>query len=156
MIPADLSRLSNVVDNDITHWYIIDKSGLEKTTDDADKKMPDTSGLVKKTDYDAKITGIEGKIPSITCFTTISALNVVENKIHNVNDLVKKTDYDTTISDIEAKYLTTSDYNKFTVEILNKNIKEKRLVDKFVISGIKDNNDLDKKNEKLATKAELK
>ena len=27
-------------------------------------KLPDTSGLVKTTDYDAKITEIEGKVPS--------------------------------------------------------------------------------------------
>ena len=33
---------------------------------DADKKIPDTSGLVKKTDYISKITLIENKIPSIT------------------------------------------------------------------------------------------
>ena len=29
-------------------------------------KVPDTSGLVKKTDYNAKITEIEGKIQSIS------------------------------------------------------------------------------------------
>ena len=38
--------------------YDTDKIELEK-------KIPDTSGLVKKTDYNSKITKIEGKIPSI-------------------------------------------------------------------------------------------
>ena len=37
---------------------------------------------------------------------------------------------DAKISDIETKYFTTSDYNKFTSEVLNAKIKEKRLVDK--------------------------
>ena len=29
------------------------------------KKIPDTSGLVKKTDYNAKISEIESKMPTI-------------------------------------------------------------------------------------------
>ena len=52
---------------------------------DADKKIRDTSGLVKKIDYNAKITEIESKIPSITGLATNSALNAIENKIPNVN-----------------------------------------------------------------------
>ena len=53
-------------------------------------KIPDTSGLFKKTDYNAKITKIEGKIPSISSLTTNSALTAVENKIPNISSLVKK------------------------------------------------------------------
>ena len=82
-------------------------------------------------DYNAKITDIEGKIPSITVLATASACNGVENNIPNIKDLVKKTDYDVKISDIETKYLTTSDYNKFKCETLNAKIKVKKLADKF-------------------------
>ena len=39
--------------NHLYHKYDTDKSELEI-------KIPDTSGLVKKTDYDAKIADIEG------------------------------------------------------------------------------------------------
>ena len=39
--------------------------------------MPDTSGLVKKTDYNAKITEIEGKITCITGLATTTALTAV-------------------------------------------------------------------------------
>ena len=59
------------------------------------KKIPDTSGLVKKTDYNAKITEIERKIPSISGIATNAALTVAKNKIPNVSNLVKKTDYKT-------------------------------------------------------------
>ena len=48
--------------------------------------------LLKKTDYSAKITEIEGKIPSISGFTTNAPLTTVENKIPNIHSLVKKTD----------------------------------------------------------------
>ena len=47
----------------------------------------------------------------------------VENKIPDVNDLVNKKDDDAKISGIEGKYFTTSDYNKFTSNILDAKIK---------------------------------
>ena len=53
--------------------------------------------LLKKTDYNAKITEIEGKIPSINGLAITAVLTAVENKIPNVSDLVKKTDYDAKI-----------------------------------------------------------
>ena len=46
--------------------------------------------LLKK-DYNAKITEIESKIPSITGLATTAALTTaVENKIPDVSNLVKK------------------------------------------------------------------
>ena len=65
-----------------------------------DKKIPDTSGLVKKTDYSSKIIELENKIPSISGLATNSALTAVENKIPNVSDLVTKANYNTKISEI--------------------------------------------------------
>ena len=59
------------------------------------KKIPDTSGVVKKTASNTKISEIEGKIPSISGLATNAAFIVVENKILNISNLVKKTDYDT-------------------------------------------------------------
>ena len=49
---------------------------------------------LKKTDFNAKFTEIEGKIPSISGLATNSTLIAVENKIP-VSSLVKKTDYNT-------------------------------------------------------------
>ena len=60
-----------------------DKTELEKI-------IPDTSGLVKKTDYNAKITEIEGKIRSTSGLATNAALTAVENKIPNISSFVKK------------------------------------------------------------------
>ena len=56
------------------------------------KKIPDVSKLVKKSDYNAQVSEIEGKIPSISGLVAISALNAVENKILSFSNLVKKTD----------------------------------------------------------------
>ena len=50
--------------------------------------------MVKKTNFNAKITEVEGKIPSITGLATNSTLTAVENKIPDISRLVKKTDFD--------------------------------------------------------------
>ena len=70
------------------------------------KKIPETSGLVKKTNYNAKILEIEGKIPNISGLTITYVLTEVENKVPDVSNLVKKTDYDAEILDIKSKYFT--------------------------------------------------
>ena len=46
--------------------------------------------LLKKTDYNTKITEIEGKIPSISGLAINDVLTAVENKIPNISSLVKK------------------------------------------------------------------
>ena len=80
--------------------------------------------MVKKTDFNAKITEVEGKIPSISGLATNSALTAVENKVPNVSGLVKKTNYNTSVSEIEGKinnhnhdkYITTSEFNRLTAQ----------------------------------------
>ena len=95
-VPPDLSKLSNVVKNDVVKKYVYDKlvnkvnnintrGFVLKTKYDTDKsklenKIPDTSGLVKKTDCNSKITEIEGKIPDISNLATKTALITVEKK----------------------------------------------------------------------------
>ena len=54
------------------------------------KKNPDTSGLVRKTDCNTKIIGIEGKISSISPLAANAVLTTAENKIPSISNLVKK------------------------------------------------------------------
>ena len=89
------------------------------------KKIPDASGLVKKTNYNVKNTEIEVKIPSITGLAATAALTAVENKIPDVSNLAKKTDYDAKISNIESKCFTTAQYNKFASQALDAKIKKR-------------------------------
>ena len=94
--------------------------------------------MFNKTDFNAKITEVEGKIPSITGLATTSALTVVENKIPDVTSLVKKTDYDTKISDIEKKvtdhghdkYITTPEFNTLAASVFNARLAQASLVTK--------------------------
>ena len=88
----------------------IDTSGLVKKTDyntkitEIEDKIPDSGIFVKKIDYNTKITEIESKIPDIGGLATKTTLTTVENKIPSISDLIKKkTDYNTKITDIENK-----------------------------------------------------
>ena len=83
-VPTDLSKLSNVVKNDV-----VKKADYSKLVTKVDNI--DTSGLVKNTDYDTKITEIEGKIPDISNLATKTALTTVENKIPDISNLAIKT-----------------------------------------------------------------
>ena len=118
-VPVDLIKLSNAVKNDIVKKAVYDKlvakvnnidtsAFVLKTEHDTDKSelvKKWSCDLVKKTDYNSKISEIENKIPSISGLATTSALTAVENKIPNVSNLVKKTDYNTKINEIEKKKL---------------------------------------------------
>ena len=93
-LPFDVSKLSNVVTNEVvtkteyntkiteTENQIPDISNLATKTalTDVENKIPDTSSLVKKTDYSAKISEIEGKIPDINNLAKKPALTSVEKK----------------------------------------------------------------------------
>ena len=151
-VPVDLSKLSDLVKNDVIKKDVCNKlvakvdninaSGFVlKTKYDRDKselenKIPDTSGLVKKNDYNTKITEIEGKNPDISNLATKTALTTVENKIPSVSNLVKNTNYDTKVTEIEKnlnnhnydKYIDTSEFNNLAVDVFNARIGQANLV----------------------------
>ena len=105
-VPIDLSKLSNVVKNDVAKKTVYDKlvakvnnintSGLVRKKDyntkitEIEYKIPNSNSFVKKTDYNTKITEIEGKIPGISGLATKTALTTVQNKIPSITGLVKK------------------------------------------------------------------
>ena len=141
-VPNDLSKLSNVVKNDVVKKTVYDKlvtkvnnidtSGFVlKTKYDTDKselenKIPSINDLVKKPNYDSKISEIEGKIPDITNLATKTALATVENK-NSVSNLVKNTNSDTKVAEIENKlhkhnhdkHIDTQEFNNLASDVFN-------------------------------------
>ena len=104
-IPVDLSKLSDVVKNDVkkdvynkliakidnidtSNFMLKTKYKTYKT--ELENKIPDTSGYVKKANYNTKITELENKIPDVNNLGTKTVLTAIENKIPSVNNLVKK------------------------------------------------------------------
>ena len=92
-VPVDLSKLCDVVKNDVVKKTKYDELVAKvdnidtigfvlRTKYDTDKselenKIPDTSGLVKKTDCDSKIAEMEGKIPDVSNLAKKTALIAV-------------------------------------------------------------------------------
>ena len=66
------------------------KSKYDTDKSDLGKKIPDGSGLVKKSDYNSKVTETENKTSTISGLAKNAALTTVENKIPNKDSLVKK------------------------------------------------------------------
>ena len=127
-VPVDLSKLSNIVKNDVvkktdynklvTKVDNIDTSGLVKKTDyntkitEIEDEIPDNSSFVKKTDYNTKITEIEDKILDISGLATKTVLTTVENKIPSINNLATKT----ALTTVENKILSISGLVKKTIQ----------------------------------------
>ena len=150
LVPVDLSKLSDVVKNDVVKKTVYDKlvakvnsidtSGFVlKTKYDTDKselenKIPNVTDFVKK----AKLTELENKIPDVSSLATKTALTAVENKIPSVSSLVKKTDYDTKISELEkkltdhnhGKYITTPEFNTLAANVFNARLAQANLITK--------------------------
>ena len=113
-VPTDLSKLSNVVKNDVVKKAVYNKlvakvdnidtsKFILKTKYDTgktklEKKIPDTSNLVKRSDYNTKITEIE-----VSNLTTKTALTTVENKIPDTSNLTTKTELTTVENKIPEK-----------------------------------------------------
>ena len=94
--------------------------------------------MVKKTDFNAKITEVEGKIPNISGLATDLKLTAIENKIPDFSNLVKKADCDTKISDIEKtitdhdhdKYITTPEFNTMAANVFNTRLAQANVITK--------------------------
>ena len=104
--PTDLSKLSNVVKNEVIkkteyddlvrNVTAIDTSKLANKADSAGKikdiedKIPDITKLATIDALNAKINEVKDKIPSITNLAATDVFTAIEDKIPDVSDLVKK------------------------------------------------------------------
>ena len=84
-VPVDLSKLSDVVEDDV-----LKKDVYNVKIKNIEDKIPDITNLAINTTLNAKINEFKNEIPSITNLATTTALTAAENKIPNVSNLVKK------------------------------------------------------------------
>ena len=91
-VPVDLSKLSDVVKNDVK------KTVYDKLM--AKVNNIDTSDSVLKTKYQTDKTELERKIPNVTDFVKKVKLTELENKIPDVSSLATKT----ALTAVEIKY----------------------------------------------------
>ena len=109
-VPVDLSKLSDVVKNDVVKKSFYDKLAAKVNNIDTsdfvlktkyqtgktelEKKISDLTDFVKKTN----LIELENKVPDISSLPIKTPLTAVENKIPSVSSLVKKPDYNTKTS----------------------------------------------------------
>ena len=153
-LQVDLGKLSDEVKSDVKKTVYdklvvkvnnIDTSRLVlKNEYDTDKtelknKIPDTRCLVKKTDYNARITATEFQLPSISGLATNATLTAVEIGIPNISSLLKKkADYYTKNIEIEknltnhnyGKYVTTPEFNTLAANVFYKRLAQANLITK--------------------------
>ena len=84
-VPADLSKLSNVVNNEV-----VKKTEYDKLVTKVNNINIGTGKFILKSDYDADKTELENKIPNISNLATKAALTTIENKIPNISNLATK------------------------------------------------------------------
>ena len=149
-VPTDLSKLSNVVKNDVVKKTTSDKLVAKVNNIDAndfvlktkyqtvktelENKIPSVNDFVKE----AKLTELENQIPDISNLATKIALTTVENKIPDVSNLVNKTDYNTKITEIENKltshnhdkYIDTQEFNKLAADVFNARLAQAKSITK--------------------------
>ena len=136
-VPVDLSKLSDLVKNDVVKKDVYNKlvakvnaidpsKFISKTRYDTDKselenKIPDTSGLVKKTDYNTKITEIEGKILDISSLATKTAKKAdYSSKVTEIQNIFNNRNHD--------KYIDTEKFNKLAGGVFNARLAQANLV----------------------------
>ena len=153
-VPNDLAKLSNVVKNDVVKKttygtlknkvdaidtsgfvtrtkFTTDTNALDDKIDKVEKKIPDISGLARKSsvsrliteqkqytdkvinvinDKDIsglaskrKLTAVENKIPDVSGLATASALTAVENRIPDITSLITKADFDAKLKNISDR-----------------------------------------------------
>ena len=82
-VPVDLSKLSDVVKNDVVKKAVYDKLAAKVNN-------IDTSDFVLKTKYQTDKTKLENKIPDATDLVKKTKLTESENKIPDVSSLATK------------------------------------------------------------------
>ena len=82
-VPVDLSKLSDVVKNDVVKKTVYDKLAAKVNN-------IDTSNFVLKTKYQTDKTEVEKKIPNVTDFVKKTKLTELENNIPDVSSLATK------------------------------------------------------------------
>ena len=154
-VPVDLSKLSDVVKNDVVKKTVYDKLVAKVNNIDTsdfvlktkyntdktelEKKIPNVTDFVKE----AKFTELENKIPDISNLATKTALTAVENKIPVISNLVKKTGYNTKVTEIENKfnnqnydkYIDTPEFNKLAADVFNARLAVANVITKTDFDG---------------------
>ena len=143
LVPAlvDLSKLSNVVKNDV-----VKKDVYNAKIKNIEDKIPDNTNLATKTTPNAKIYEVKGEIPSVS--NSVKKLTITQNlmKLKRKLQII-----------IMINILLLPEFNKFTAEIFALRLKRESLARKRDIANFINKTDFDDKlKDVTSNKNELK
>ena len=87
---------------------MVKKTNFNTKVTEIEGKIPNVSGFLLTSVFNSKITEAEYKIPDIKNLASKTEVTAAENKIPDVSSLVKKTDYAAEITKIKNDYVTTA------------------------------------------------
>ena len=87
---------------------MVKKTDFNSKITELENKIPNVSGFLLTSVFNSKITEVENKIPNIKNLASKIEVTAVENKIPNVSNLVTKTDYAREITKIKSDYVTNA------------------------------------------------
>ena len=129
------AKIKNIEDKILYITSLVAKTTLNAKINQVKGEVPSITDLATNVSVNGKIYEVKGEIPNITNLATTSALTAVKNKIPSVSNLAEKADDKTRINEIEKKitdhkydqYITTPEFNKFTVEMFDLKLKSANL-----------------------------
>ena len=119
-VPVDLSKLSDVVKNDV-----VEKDVYNAKIKNIEHKIPDITNVATNTTLNAKLNDIKNKIPDITNLAATAAFTAVGKKVPCVSGLIKKSRLWCKNTTNGKKYFTACDYNKCTSNTLDAKVTQK-------------------------------
>ena len=132
LLPVNLSKLSDVVKNDV-----VEKDVYNVKIKDIKDKIPDITNLYTNNILNAKINEVKNEKLSIANLITNASTNAkiseVKKKISNITNL--PTDH--------IKYITTSNFNKLTAENFTARLKQANLANKGGMADFVKNKNFD-------------
>ena len=88
---------------------MVKKTDFNSKVTEIEVKIPNVSGFLLTSVFNSKITEVENKTPDIKNLASKTEVTAIENKIPDVNGFVKKTDYAAEINKIKNVTTTALD-----------------------------------------------
>ena len=87
---------------------MVKKTDFNTKVTEIEGKIPNVSGFLLTSVFDSKITEIENKIPDTKTLASKTEVTTVENKMPNISNLNLKTEYAAEITKIKNYYITNA------------------------------------------------
>ena len=112
---------------------MVKKTDFNTKVTEIEGKIPNVSGFLLTSVFNSKITEVENKTPDIKNLASKTEVTAAENKIPNISNLVLKTDYAAKITKIKNYYVTNAALDARHKDLVQKTTFDSELKKKLMI-----------------------